>query len=33
MTRLFALIGKELRTFFGSPLVYFVGAVFLGLSG
>jgi ABC-2 type transport system permease protein len=33
MRRLVALLGKELRTFFGSPLVYFVGSVFLGLSG
>ncbi len=28
-----ALLFKELRAFFGSPLVYFVGAVFLVLSG
>ena len=33
MTRLLALLGKELRAFFGSPLVYFVGAVVLALSG
>ncbi|HYB97858.1 MAG TPA: ABC transporter permease [Candidatus Limnocylindrales bacterium] len=28
-----ALLAKELRGFFASPLVYFVGAVFLALSG
>jgi len=28
-----ALLGKELRGFFSLPLVYFVGAVFLALSG
>ena len=28
-----ALLGKEVRSFFASPLVYFVGAVFLALSG
>lgn len=28
-----ALLFKELRSFFAAPLVYFVGAVFLGLSG
>ncbi len=28
-----ALLGKELRAFFAAPLVYFVGAVFLALSG
>jgi ABC-2 type transport system permease protein len=31
--RFLALLGKELRAFFGSPLVYFVGGVFLALSG
>jgi len=31
--RFFALLGKELRTFFAAPLVYFVGGVFLALSG
>ncbi len=33
MRRFLALLGKELRAFFGSPLVYFVGGVFLALSG
>ena len=33
MTRFVALLGKELRTFFASPLVYFVTGVFLALSG
>ncbi len=33
MSRFRALLGKELRAFFGSPLIYFVGAVFLALSG
>ncbi|MFT4570133.1 MAG: ABC-2 type transport system permease protein [Hyphomicrobiaceae bacterium] len=33
MSRFRALLGKEMRAFFGSPLIYFVGAVFLGLSG
>ena len=33
MTRFLALLGKELRSLFGAPLVYFVGAVFLALSG
>ncbi len=28
-----ALLGKELRGFFMAPLVYFIGAVFLSLSG
>ncbi len=28
-----SMLGKELRTFFASPLVYFVAAVFLALSG
>jgi ABC-2 type transport system permease protein len=28
-----ALLGKEIRSFFAAPLVYFVGAVFLALSG
>lgn len=28
-----ALLGKELKSFFSLPLVYFVGAVFLALSG
>jgi ABC-2 type transport system permease protein len=31
--RFLALLGKELRSFFLSPLVYFVGGVFLALSG
>jgi ABC-2 type transport system permease protein len=31
--RFFALFTKELRSFFGSPLVYIVSAVFLALSG
>ena len=33
MRRFFALLGKELRAFFGAPLVYFVGGVFLALAG
>jgi ABC-2 type transport system permease protein len=33
MRRFLALLGKELRAFFGAPLVYFVGGVFLALSG
>ena len=33
MRRFFALLGKELKGFFSLPLVYFVGAVFLALSG
>ncbi len=33
MKRFTALLGRELRGFFGSPLVYFVAAVFLALSG
>jgi len=33
MSRFAALFGKELRTFFGSPLVYIVAGVFLALSG
>lgn len=33
MTRVGALLAKELRSFFGSPLVYFVIGVFLALSG
>ena len=33
MRRFFALLGKELKGFFTLPLVYFVGAVFLALSG
>lgn len=33
MSRFRALLGKELRAFFGSPLIYFVGSVFLALSG
>jgi len=33
VTRFLALLGKELRSFFLSPLVYFVGGVFLALSG
>ena len=33
MRRFFALLGKELRMFFAAPLVYFVGGVFLALSG
>lgn len=33
MRRFFALLGKELRSFFAAPLVYFVGGVFLALSG
>jgi ABC-2 type transport system permease protein len=28
-----ALLGKELRSFFAAPLIWFVGAVFLALSG
>jgi len=33
VSRFFALLGKELRAFYAAPLVYFVGAVFLALSG
>lgn len=33
MNRFTALLRRELRGFFGSPLVYFVAAVFLSLSG
>jgi ABC-2 type transport system permease protein len=33
MTQFRALLMKELWSFFSAPLVYFVGAVFLGLSG
>tara|TARA_B100000315_G_scaffold163060_1_gene151545 strand:- start:5 stop:751 length:747 start_codon:yes stop_codon:yes gene_type:complete len=33
MSRLRALLGKEFKCLFGSPLVYFVAAVFLALSG
>ncbi len=33
MRRFIALLGKELRMFFAAPLVYFVGGVFLALSG
>lgn len=33
MTRFFALLRKEVRSFFGAPLVYIVGGVFLALSG
>lgn len=33
MTPFLALLSKELRGFFAAPLVYFVGAVFLALSG
>ncbi len=33
MRRFLALLGKELRAFFFAPLVYFVAAVFLALSG
>jgi len=33
VTRFLALLGKELGAFFGSPQIYFVGAVFLSLSG
>lgn len=33
MRSFLALLGKELQGFFAMPLVYFLGAVFLGLSG
>jgi ABC-2 type transport system permease protein len=33
MRRVIAMLGKELRMFFAAPLVYFVGGVFLALSG
>jgi ABC-2 type transport system permease protein len=33
MRRFLALLGKELRAFFFAPLLYFVAAVFLALSG
>ena len=33
MRRFAALLGKEVRSFFASPLVWFVGAVFLALAG
>jgi ABC-2 type transport system permease protein len=33
MRRVVAMLGKELRMFFGAPLVYFVGGVFLALCG
>ena len=33
MRSFFALLGKELRGFFAAPLVYFIAAVFLSLSG
>ena len=33
MTRFVALLSKELRGFFASPLVWFVGCVFLALAG
>lgn len=33
MRRVVAMLGKELRMFFAAPLVYFVGGVFLALSG
>ena len=33
MRRFVALLRKEVRSFFGAPLVYIVGGVFLALSG
>ena len=33
MSRFLALLGKELRSFFAAPLVYFVSGVFLALAG
>jgi ABC-2 type transport system permease protein len=33
MRNVVAIVRRELRSYFGSPLVYVIGAVFLGLSG